>query len=85
MGTCQAVADLLDETIDALAVMDLDRLQVLEERSAALCGVKINYDKNIHPILMKKRVLELVLQSSAESLNAMDRLRDRNVRSQWAR
>jgi len=85
MGTCQTVADLLDETIDALAVLDLDRLQVLEERGAAISEAKILYEKNNHSILMKKRVLELLLQSSEESLSAIVRLRDRNVRSQWVR
>jgi len=85
MGTCRTVADLLDETIDALATLDLDRLQVLEERSAALSEAKIIYEKNTHSILTKKRVLELVLQSSEESLSALARLRDRNVRSQWVR
>jgi hypothetical protein len=85
MGICQTVADLLDETIDALAALDLYRLQVLEERSVALSEAKIIHEKNIPSILMKKRVLELVLQSSEESLNALDRLRDRNVRSPWAR
>jgi hypothetical protein len=86
MATFQAVADVLDETIKALALMDLERLQVLEEQAAALAESKLIGDEaGISAVLAKKRVLELVLDDSASNLNALNRLLERNMRGPWER
>lgn len=86
MTTCQAVADVLDQTIQALALLDLERLQILEEQTAALAESKLVGDgAGINAVLGKKRVLELVLDDSASNLNALNRLYERNMRGSWER
>lgn len=86
MATCQAVATVLDETIQALALLDLERLQILEEQTAALAESKLVGDgAGIGAVLVKKRVLELVLDDSASNLKALNRLYERNMRDPWVR
>jgi hypothetical protein len=86
MMTCQALGDVLDETIQALAVLDLERLQILEEKITGLAESKFIADESgINAVLAKKRVLELVLHDSASNLNALSRLYGRNTRDPWER
>jgi hypothetical protein len=81
----QAVADVLDATIQALTFMDFDRLHALERQisefanSGAKCG-----EDSVNLILAKKRLLELVLQNFETNLKALNRLHGRNTRDQWA-
>jgi hypothetical protein len=86
MTTYQAVVDVLDETLEALTSLDVDKLEELEGRvevlaeSEVVCG-----EFSADAILAKKRVLELVLRNCEENLRALHRLHIRNMGSQWAR
>jgi hypothetical protein len=84
MAIEQALGDALDETIHALAILDLDALQAIERRLTTLVqsgpvvdGIGVDF------ILAKKRVLELVLSHSESNLNALRRLYGRNTRDLW--
>jgi hypothetical protein len=81
----QAVADVLDATIQALTFMDFKRLQALEKRISefANSGAKCSED-SVDLILAKKRLLELVLQNCETNLKVLNRLHGRNTRDQWA-
>ena len=81
----QAVADVLDATIQALTFMDFDRLHALERQISELAnsGDKCSED-SVNLILAKKRLLELVLQDFETNLKALNRLHGRNTRDQWA-
>jgi hypothetical protein len=81
----QAVADVLDETIQALSFLDFNRLQALEKRISAFAesGAKCSGD-SLDLILAKKRLLELILQNCDANLKALNRLHERNTRDQWA-
>lgn len=84
MAIKQALEDALDETIHALALLDLDALRAVEERLAVLTQSTLTVDEaSIGSILRKKRVLELVLQHSESNLNALQRLYGRNTRDLW--
>jgi hypothetical protein len=84
MAIEQALADVLDETIRALAILDLDALKAMEERSMVLAQSTLIADEaDIDSILAKKRVLELVLYHSESNLNALQRLYGRNTRDLW--
>lgn len=84
MAIDQAVADALDETIRALAILDLDTLQAMEERMMVLAQSPLIADEvSIGSILAKKRVLELVLDHSESNLNALRRLYGRNAGELW--
>jgi len=86
METCQAIASLLDDTIGALALLDLDRLQSLEREAEALADAKPIGDKaGVHTVLEKRCVLERVLNESASNLAALNRLYERRTREQWER
>lgn len=86
MGTCQAIASLLDDTIGALALLDLDRLQSLEREAEVLACAKPIRDKaGVHTVLEKRCVLERVLNESASNLAALNRLYERRTREQWER
>jgi hypothetical protein len=85
MTTSKAVTDVLDETIRALAVLDLERIRILEERIEFLAqSGLVSNEVGLSAILAKKRVLELVLQSSASNLNTLNRLHGRDTRDRWA-
>lgn len=81
----QAVYIILDETIQALALLDLSRLQTIEKEVRALAksdeGIS---QQNINLILTKKRLLELILQHCESNLDALTRLHTKNTREQWA-
>jgi hypothetical protein len=86
MAIARAVADALDETIHALAILDLDTLQSVEERMMVLAQSSLVVDEDsLGSILAKKRVLELVLGQSELNLNALHRLYGRNMRDLWER
>jgi hypothetical protein len=86
MAIEQALCDALDETIHALAILDLDTLQVIERRLTMLAQSRLVTDWiDIDSILAKKRVLEMVLYHSESNLNALRRLYGRNTRDLWER
>jgi hypothetical protein len=81
----QGVYAILDETIQALAFLDLDRLQAAEKevRALAKSGAVVSRE-NINLILAKKRLLELILQHCKSNLDALNHLHGKNTREQWA-
>jgi hypothetical protein len=86
MAPYQAIADMLDETLEALVRLDMDRLVLLEERMEVLTQSNVIFgESSIGSILAKRRVLELVLRNSEENLNTLNRLHSRNMGSQWVR
>jgi hypothetical protein len=86
MVTYQAIADMLDETLEALVSLDMDRVMLLEGRMEVLSQANVTCaESSTGSILAKKRVLELVLRNSEENLNALNRLHTRNIGSQWVR
>lgn len=86
MAIEQALCNALDETIHALALLDLDTLQAIERRVTTLAQSQLVTDGiDIDSILAKKRVLELVLYHSESNLNALRRLYGRNTRDLWER
>jgi hypothetical protein len=85
MAIDQAVIDVLDETVQALTLLDFNRLQALEKRISALAKSDVKCSENsLHLIQSKKRLLELILQNCEANLNALYRLHGRNMRDQWA-
>jgi hypothetical protein len=86
MAPNQAIADMLDETLEALVRLDMDRLVLLEERMEVLTQSNVIFgESSIGSIVAKRRVLELVLRNSEENLNTLNRLHSRNMGSQWVR
>jgi len=86
MAIEQVLCNALDETIHALALLDLDALQVIERRLTTLAQSRLVMDGiNVDSILARKRVLELVLYHSESNLNALRRLYGRNTRDLWER
>ncbi len=84
MAIDQAVADILDETITALSLLDLNCLEALEKRIAGLAGSKLVADQaGMDSIRARRDVLEGVLHHSASNLNALNRLYGRDTRDQW--
>jgi len=85
MAIDQAVADVLDETIQALTLLDFSRLEALEKHILAFAdsGAKCSED-SLDLIVAKKRLLELILQSYEANLKALNHLHGRNMRDQWA-
>lgn len=84
MASYRDLADVVDETIEALAGLNLDRLQDIEERAQALGEVQVAGEIWVDQILAKKRVLELVLKNGEEVLETLQRLNGRSAGSQWA-
>jgi hypothetical protein len=86
MAPNQAIADMLDETLEALVRLDMDRLVLLEERMEVLTQSNVIFgESSIGSIVARRRVLELVLRNSEENLNTLNRLHSRNMGSQWVR
>ena len=84
MAIEQALCNALDETVHALAILDLDTLQAIERRLTTLAQSQlVTNGIDIDSILAKKRVLELVLYHSESNLNALRRLYGRNTRDLW--
>ena len=81
----QAVADVLDETIQALTLLDLNSLQALEKRISVLTKSKVACGRDsFNSILAKQRLLELLLRNCESNLEVLNRLHGRNTRDQWA-
>jgi hypothetical protein len=84
MAIDQAVAEVLDETIEALSLLDLSRLETLETRIAGLAGSRLVADQSgMDSIRARRDALEGVLHNSASNLNALNRLYGRETRDQW--
>jgi hypothetical protein len=81
----QAVANILDETIQALTLLDLNRLQNLEKQISALAESNVVCGRDsFNSIQTKKHLLELLLQNCESNLDALNRLHRRNTRDRWA-
>lgn len=91
MAIEQTVTEVLDEAIQALTVLDLNKLERLEERVTSLvessdgCRIGgINEGDGISAILAKKRLLAMILQNCRSNLDALNRLHSRNTGGLWA-
>ena len=83
MAIEQTVVDIIDETINALKTLDLNRLTP-KERISALARYSIVCSKgSLRSILAKKHLLELILQNCESNLATLHRLNGRNARDQW--
>ncbi|HZY61319.1 MAG TPA: hypothetical protein VFE38_02270 [Edaphobacter sp.] len=86
MASCQAIAFLLEQTVDALALFDLERLRNLEREAASLADAPLHPgNAELQTLIAKKQVLERVLQQSTSNLDALNRLYERRTREQWER
>ena len=84
MENHSALADIVDDTVDALLRLDLGNLQDIEARALAIAGTQVAaFGHGIDRILAKKRVLELVLKNGEETLDTILRLSDRKMAGQW--
>lgn len=84
METCQALADVLDETIKSLTMLDLESLQILKKRAFLLAQSTFVADEvGTASLLAKQRVLEQLLHGSASNLNAFSHLYGRDKRYPW--
>lgn len=79
----QGITEVLDDAIQALAALDLNKLERLEERVAALSGAS-SEGLNREAILEKKRLLAMLLQNCRSNLDVLNRLHGRNAGDQWA-
>lgn len=85
MAIEQAVTEVLDEAIQALTVLDLNKLERLEERIASLAASsEACRGAGLNGILAKRRLLAMILENCRSNLNALNRLHGRNTRDQWA-
>jgi hypothetical protein len=81
----QAVAEILDETVQAITVLDLNRLKTAEEKISALARYSIAWGKGgIDTMLAKKHLLDLILRNCESNLDSLKHLHGRNTRDQWA-
>jgi hypothetical protein len=81
----QTLVDILDETVEALSNLDLEKLNALERRIVLLAESNANFERDsIGLLLPKKRQLEIMLQNCQANLDALTRLHARNMRNQWA-
>jgi hypothetical protein len=85
MAIDQTLVDILNETVEALSNLDLEKLNALEQQIVLLAESNVNFAKDsIGLVLPKKRQLEIVLQNCQINLDALTRLHARNMRNQWA-
>lgn len=85
MASDQTAADILDETIRSITMLDLNRLKTLEEKISAMAQYSVTWGKGgINTILAKKHLLDLILQNCESNLDTLNRLYGRNTRDQWA-
>jgi hypothetical protein len=81
----QAVAEALDETVQAITVLDLNRLKTLEEKISVLAQYSITWGKGgINAMLAKKHLLDLILRNCEANLDSLKQLNGRDTRDQWA-
>jgi hypothetical protein len=84
MANDQAAADILEETIRAITMLDLNQLKTLEEKISVMAQYSITCGKGgINTILAKKHLLDLILQNCESNLDILNRLHGRNTREQW--
>ena len=83
MATDHVLEDLLDETIAALALMDVEKLEALGERVELLSQVNAVCSRDNGRTLAKKRVLEILLENSESNLRLRERLYERGTTVQW--
>jgi hypothetical protein len=84
MAIDQVVGEVLDETIQALTLLDLDKLHALEKRISAVAEPNVEWNRDsVVSLLAKKRLLEIVLQNCKSNLDTLNRLHRRNTRDQW--
>jgi hypothetical protein len=84
MTTDHVLADLLDETIAALATIDAERLENLGARVELLSQIHVvDSEGGGMKVLVRKRVLEILLQSSESNLRLLKRLYERGRKVQW--
>jgi hypothetical protein len=81
----QAVTEALDETVQAITVLDLNRLKTLEEKISVLAQYSITWGKGgINAMLAKKHLLDFILRNCESNLDSLKHLHGRNTRDQWA-
>jgi hypothetical protein len=81
----QSLIDILDQTIEALSRLDLEKLTALEQRIMSLAECNANLaTEGIGLVLPKKRQLQILLQNCRVNLDALTRLHARSMRTQWA-
>jgi hypothetical protein len=84
MAIDQTVADVLDKTITTLNILDLNKLQTVEERIAELAKYSIASSKgSFSSNLAKKYLFEFILQNCESNLATLHRLHGRDTRDQW--
>jgi primosomal protein N'' len=84
MAIDQSLADILDETVEALSNLDSAKLHALTQRIAVLAEANMNHERDdIGLVLLKKRQLEIMLQNCQTNLDALTRLHARNMRNRW--
>jgi hypothetical protein len=85
MAIDQTLADILDETAEALSKLDLEKLNALEQRIVLLADSHADFAiERIGLVLPKKSQLQILLQNCQVNLDALTRLHARNMRNQWA-
>jgi len=81
----RSVTEILDETVQAITVLDLNRLKSLEEKISALAQYSITWGKGgINTMLAKKYLLDLILRNCESNLDSLKHLHRRDTRDQWA-
>lgn len=84
MASDHALVEVMDETISALRVLDLNRLEALERQIAGLAMARfVIHPSEMNLIRTKRDVLEGVLHNSASNLSALNRLYGRDTRDRW--
>lgn len=79
----QAVTTLLDETIEALSVLDLERLLSLEQR--IMLVAKAGTIRRTSSLLGRQTVLNRMLNETKNNLAILTRLHSGNGNDTWAR
>jgi hypothetical protein len=85
MASNQLVADILEETVQAIRMLDLNRLKNVEEKISTLAQYSITCGKwDLNTILVKKHLFDTILQNCESNLDSLNRLHGRNTEDQWA-
>jgi hypothetical protein len=85
MRSDQALAEVLEQAVEALADLDPERLAALAQRMVLLAESNREYGRDdIGLLASKRRQLEIALQNFHVNLDALSRLHDRNMRNRWA-
>ena len=84
MAADHGISEILDETIVALSLLEVNRLETLERHVAGLASARPIVDRaEMNLIRAKRDVLEGVLLNSASNLTALNRLYGRDTRDRW--